>query len=129
MKNRPDPGLNVFDEPIEYCGDRPTTGFFRDGACNTAAFDYGIHTVCAEMTQEFLEYSRFRGNDLMTPIPEAQFPGLKAGDTWCLCAQRWLEAYEHDMAPKVFLKRTHKRTLEVVDLETLLPFAVDIEIH
>jgi len=126
MRNLPEQGLNVFNEPLEYCGQQPITGFFRDGACNTAEFDYGSHTVCVQLTQSFLEFSRFRGNDLMTPIPEANFPGLKAGDTWCLCAARWLEAYQKDMAPRVYLKRTHKRALEIIELETLKAFAIDI---
>lgn len=118
--------LNVFDEPLIACGTSPMTGFFRDGCCNTSADDLGSHTVCVEVTQKFLEYSRFRGNDLTTPVPQYGFPGLKEGDAWCLCAARWLEAYEHQMAPRVYLMRTHKRALEIVPLDLLKKFAVDI---
>ncbi len=121
-----DESLNVFDEPLEPCGMNPTTGFFRDGCCNTSDEDPGSHTVCVRVTQEFLEFSRFRGNDLSTPVPQSGFPGLKPGDCWCLCAARWLEAYEYNRAPKVFLLRTHKRALEIVSLEKLVQFAADL---
>ncbi len=121
-----DESLNVFDEPLEPCGTDPLTGFFRDGCCNTSDDDAGSHTVCVKLTREFLEFSRFRGNDLSTPAPQFGFPGLNPGDTWCLCAARWLEAYEHRMAPKVFLMRTHKRALEIVPLEKLKEFAADL---
>ena len=121
-----DEPLNVFDEPLLSCSDNPVTGFFRDGCCNTSNDDFGSHTVCVEVTQDFLEYSRFRGNDLSTPMPDFGFPGLQPGDRWCLCASRWLEAYEQDMAPKVFLTRTHKRALEIVELEKLKEHAADI---
>lgn len=121
-----DPSLNVFDEPLQSCSERPMTGFFRDGCCNTHTQDLGSHTVCIEVTQAFLEYSRFKGNDLSTPIPEHAFPGLKEGDRWCLCAARWLQAYEQDMAPRVHLTRTHKKALEVIPLEILRQFAVDL---
>ena len=109
-----DEPLNVFDEEIESCSERPLTGFFRDGCCNTSDQDVGSHTVCVKVTAEFLEFSRFRGNDLSTPQPEFGFPGLEPGDRWCLCAARWLEAHEHDMAPKVYLRCTLKRALEIV---------------
>lgn len=121
-----DTSLNVLDEPLSLCGERPVTGFFRDGHCNTCAEDVGSHTVCIEATKEFLEFSRFRGNDLSTPAPEFGFPGLKPGDRWCLCAARWLEAHEHDRAPKVFLTRTHKKALEIVPFELLRKFALDM---
>lgn len=121
-----DESLNVFDEPLLSCSDNPVTGFFRDGCCNTSDDDFGSHTVCVEVTQDFLEYSRFRGNDLSTPMPDFGFPGLQPGDRWCLCASRWLEAYEQDMAPKVFLTRTHKRALKIVELEKLKEHAADI---
>ena len=121
-----DEPLNVFDEPLLSCSDNPITGFFRDGCCNTSDDDFGSHTVCVEVTQDFLDYSRFRGNDLSTPMPDFGFPGLQAGDRWCLCASRWLEAYEQDMAPKVFLTRTHKRALKIVELEKLKEHAADI---
>ncbi|MFT5116277.1 MAG: hypothetical protein ACI8P9_005644 [Parasphingorhabdus sp.] len=118
--------VNVFGEPLDSCNENPVTGFFRDGCCNTGAEDVGSHTVCIEVSSEFLEYSRFRGNDLSTPMPDYGFPGLKAGDRWCLCAARWLEAYEQSMAPRVFLTRTHKRALDIVPMETLRQFAVDL---
>jgi uncharacterized protein (DUF2237 family) len=118
--------LNVFDEPLETCSDRPLTGFFRDGCCNTGPDDTGSHTVCIVATHEFLEYSRFRGNDLSTPVPAYRFPGVQPGDRWCLCAARWLEAYSQGMAPKVCLRSTHKRALEVVPLELLRQFACDL---
>lgn len=118
--------VNVFGETLESCGERPMTGFFRDGCCNTSAQDTGSHTVCVVATKEFLEYSRFRGNDLSTPLPQHGFPGLQPGDLWCLCAARWLEAYQQGMAPKVYLKRTHRRALEIVPLELLRKYAVDL---
>lgn len=118
--------LNVFGEPLETCCDDPITGFFRDGCCNSGNQDLGSHTVCIEITTEFLEYSRFRGNDLMTPMPEFGFPGLKPGDRWCLCAQRWLEAYQQNMAPNVYLKRTHKKALEFTPFSLLKQFALDL---
>lgn len=121
-----DESLNVFDEALESCSEQPLTGFFRDGCCNTSDQDVGSHTVCVRVTADFLEFSRFRGNDLSTPQPEFGFPGLEPGDRWCLCAARWLEAHEHGMAPKVYLRSTHKRALEIVPLTTLRKFAVDL---
>ena len=121
-----DESINVFGEPLVPCGDDPVTGFFRDGKCNTCEEDFGLHTVCIEATKEFLEYSRFKGNDLSTPMPDYGFAGLKPGNTWCLCATRWLEAYEDDMAPRVHLTKTHQRTLEIIPLETLRKFAADL---
>ena len=121
-----DRSVNVFGEPLAGCNDSPMTGFFRDGCCNTSDEDLGSHTVCVEITQEFLEFSRFRGNDLSTARPELQFPGLRPGDRWCLCAARWLEAHENGMAPNVFLKRTHQRALEIVPLKLLKEFAADL---
>lgn len=121
-----DESLNVFDEVLESCSEEPMTGFFRDGCCNTNDQDAGSHTVCVEVTEAFLEYSRFRGNDLSTPMPEFGFPGLSGGDRWCLCAARWLEAQQRDMAPRVFLRRTHKRALEIVPLELLRQYAADL---
>jgi len=121
-----DESLNVFDEQLEPCGMDPITGFYRDGCCNTSDDDVGSHTVCVEVTQKFLEYSRFQGNDLSTPVPDFGFPGIKPGDTWCLCADRWLEAYENNMAPKVFLMRTHKKVLEIISMDKLKKFAVDL---
>lgn len=97
----------------------PVTGFFRDGYCRTCAEDAGSHTVCVEVTKAFLEYSREAGNDLSTPRPEYQFPGLKPGDRWCVCAARWLEAYAMGAAPPVVLGATHEGALEIVPLEAL----------
>lgn len=120
------PSLNVLGEKLETCATEPMTGFFRDGCCNTSDGDLGSHTVCVSVTAEFLEYSRFRGNDLVTPIPEFGFPGLKAGDRWCLCAARWLEAQRFEMAPKVYLASTHQRATEIVPLELLKQYAIDL---
>lgn len=121
-----DDPLNVFGEPLQECGTEPMTGFFRDGCCNTSDQDVGSHTVCVLVTAEFLEYSRFRGNDLSTPMPAFGFPGLQPGDSWCLCAARWLEASEQGMAPRVYLRRTHQRALEVVPIDVLRKFAADL---
>ena len=118
--------LNVLGEPLETCSEAPLTGFFRDGSCNTGDLDAGLHTVCVRVTQKFLEFSRFRGNDLSTPLPEADFPGLRPGDQWCLCALRWLEAHEHGLAPKVYLARTHIKSLELIPLELLQKHAIDL---
>ncbi|MGD8560660.1 MAG: DUF2237 domain-containing protein [Gammaproteobacteria bacterium] len=121
-----DEPLNVYDEPLEQCGEDPQTGFFRDGSCNTSAEDMGSHTVCIAASREFLEYSRFKGNDLSTPVPQFEFPGLNPGDCWCLCAARWWEAYNEGMAPRVYLRRTHKKALDVVPLEVLREYAIDL---
>ena len=117
---------NVFGEEIETCCESPITGFFRDGFCHTDDTDEGIHTVCVSMTEDFLEFSKSKGNDLSTPRPEFNFPGLKEGDGWCLCAERWVEAYEVSMAPKLYIKRTNLRTLDIVPLEILKKFAIDL---
>lgn len=121
-----DESLNVFGEPLESCSEDPLTGFYRDGCCNTSDADFGQHTVCVQVNQAFLEYSRFRGNDLTTPMEEFGFPGLKEGDRWCLCAVRWLEAYEHNMAPRVYLAGTHQRATEIIPLDLLKEFAADL---
>jgi len=121
-----DDSLNVFDEKLVPCGTDPVTGFYRDGCCNTSEDDPGSHTICVQVDERFLQYSRFRGNDLSTPMPDFGFPGLDPGDSWCLCAARWLEAYEQGMAPKVYLARTHRRALEIVDLDKLKELAVDL---
>ena len=117
---------NVFGETIRTCCENPITGFFRDGFCHTDERDEGIHTVCVSVTKDFLEFSLSRGNDLSTPRPEFGFPGLKEGDSWCLCAERWFEAYEADKAPKLFLKKTNHRTLDIVPMELLKDFAIDL---
>lgn len=121
-----DEAINVLGEELLVCGDDPVTGFFRDGYCNTCDEDVGSHTVCIQATKDFLEYSRFIGNDLSTPNPDFGFLGLKPGDSWCLCAARWLQAYENKMAPHVYLTKTHKRALEIVPLELLKECAVDL---
>lgn len=110
---------NVLGGELETCGTDPMTGFFRDGCCETGGGDTGVHTVCARVTAEFLEFSASRGNDLRTPHPEFGFAGLKPGDRWCLCADRWAEAHEAGFAPPVVLEATHARTLEWADLDDL----------
>jgi len=118
--------INVYGEALVSCSQDPITGFFRDGCCNTNDQDVGSHTVCIEVNSQFLEYSRFRGNDLSTPMPDFGFPGLRPGDRWCLCAARWLEAHEGGMAPPVFLTGTHMKALEIVPIEILRKYAVDL---
>ncbi len=117
---------NVLAGPLQQCCMSPLTGFERDGYCRTGPHDLGSHTVCAEMTDEFLDFSRRVGNDLSTPRPEYGFPGLKSGDRWCLCVSRWEEAFLAGIAPQVILEATHERALDVVDLEELKHFALDI---
>lgn len=121
-----DRSVNVFGEPLESCSESPMTGFFRDGCCNTSAQDAGSHTVCTQVTAEFLEFSKARGNDLSTPRPEFGFAGLRPGDRWCLCAARWAEAREAGAAPRVYLMGTHERALEIVPLADLRTHAVDL---
>jgi uncharacterized protein (DUF2237 family) len=121
-----DESINVFGEALVVCGVDPITGFYRDGKCNTCENDLGSHTVCIEVSQKFLEYSRFKGNDLSTPMPEFNFAGLKPGDSWCLCAARWLEAEKDDMAPRLHLQSTHKKALEIVPMALLKQYAVDL---
>lgn len=118
--------VNVLGGPLEECSQRPLTGFFRNGCCDTGPMDRGLHTVCALMTEEFLALSKYLGNDLSTPRPEYAFPGLKAGDQWCLCAARFLQAHEEGAAPKVRLRATHIRTLDIVPLSVLKDYAVDL---
>lgn len=117
---------NVLGEKLQSCSERPLTGFYRDGCCHVGPEDLGVHSVCAVMTREFLEFSRARGNDLLTPAPEFGFPGLKPGDRWCLCAARWKEALEAGRAPRVVLAATHEATLEFVSLEDLKRYAIDL---
>jgi uncharacterized protein (DUF2237 family) len=116
-------GRNVLGNELECCCTRPTTGYFRDGYCRTDGTDTGHHFVCAEMTAEFLEFSAHRGNDLVTARPEYNFPGLKPGDRWCLCVERWLEALEAGYAPPVFLEATYAGALEYVTLAELEAYA------
>ncbi|MGY6644044.1 MAG: DUF2237 family protein [Salinarimonas sp.] len=117
---------NVFGEPLATCSIAPMTGFYRDGCCETGPEDVGRHVVCAQVTQEFLDYSRARGNDLVTPRPEFGFPGLRPGDRWCLCALRWREALEAGVAPPVALAATHERALDIIDLQELKAHALDL---
>ena len=116
--------LNVFGQPLELCCDNPKTGFYRDGFCNTGSIDLGTHVVCAEMTKEFLDYTKSKGNDLSTPNPIYDFPGLKPGDCWCLCALRWKEAYEVGVAPNVKLEATHDKALEYLTMNQLIEKAI-----
>lgn len=115
---------NVLGSDLQTCSLSPRTGFYRNGCCDTGAGDMGVHTVCVELTAEFLEFSKAKGNDLSTPIPQYDFPGLKPGDRWCLCAPRWKEAFDAGMAPRVFLEATHMATLEFASLEELEAYAV-----
>jgi len=114
-----DPSLNVLGEALAPCSSAPLTGFFRNGACDTCAQDQGSHTVCAVLTAEFLAFSKYVGNDLSTPRPEYNFPGLNPGDSWCLCAARFLQAHDEGCAPKVNLSATHQRALDIVPLDVL----------
>jgi uncharacterized protein len=118
---------NVLGGPLQTCSARPLTGFFRDGCCNTSHQDAGLHGVCAQMTAKFLEFSVARGNDLVTPVPEFEFPGLKPGDRWCLCAARWVEALEADSAPPVVLASTHEAVLTLIALDELKKHALDLQ--
>jgi uncharacterized protein (DUF2237 family) len=115
--------LNVFGEPLIACSNNPVTGYFRDGCCNTDETDFGVHTVCVIVTDEFLKFSIESGNDLTTPHPNWGFPGLQAGDKWCLCASRFLDAHERGFAPKVVLEATNEKTLEVVPMDVLIKHA------
>jgi uncharacterized protein (DUF2237 family) len=121
-----EPGRSIFGRPLEPCNVRPKTGFFRDGCCNTSPDDAGAHVVCAQMTAEFLAFSRARGNDLSTPAPQFGFPGLRPGDRWCLCAARWKEALDAGCAPPIYLGRTHERALDYVSFDELKQHALDL---
>jgi len=120
------PSRNVLGGSMAICSSRPLTGFFRNGCCETGPEDIGSHTVCAVMTAAFLDFSRSRGNDLSTPMPEFGFAGLKSGDRWCLCAPRWQEALEAGQAPRVVLRATHEGALEHCALADLKRYAVDL---
>ena len=126
MDRLPTTARNVLGEPLQSCSTAPLTGFFRSGCCDTGPEDRGLHVVCAQVTAEFLVFSRSRGNDLITPMPAYRFPGLKPGDRWCLCATRWLEALRAGVAPPVLLAATHERALEVVSLADLKRHALDL---
>ena len=123
---RPNGQLNVLGGPLASCSQDPVTGFFRDGCCNTGPADQGLHTVCAVMTDEFLAYSKAAGNDLSTPMPDYGFPGLKAGDQWCLCAGRWEQARQNGKAPRIRLAATNKASLLVCELDDLKAHAIDL---
>jgi uncharacterized protein len=120
--------VNVVGGELLSCSADPMTGFYRDGCCATGAEDVGSHTVCALMTDDFLQFSAAAGNDLSTPRPDWGFPGLVAGDRWCVCAARWLEAYDAGCAPRVVLAATHARALDVVPIEALLAHAEEVDV-
>jgi uncharacterized protein len=124
--SRPERQRNVFGEPIALCSAAPRTGFYRTGCCETGPEDAGVHTVCVEVTAEFLGFSKARGNDLSTPRPEYGFAGLEPGDRWCLCAARWREALLAGAAPRVVLAATHEATLAFVSLAELKRYALDL---
>ena len=117
---------NVLGEKLEPCSEDPLTGWLRDGCCNTDENDFGIHTVCAKVTTEFLEWSKKLGNDLITPHPEFNFPGLKDGDSWCVCAETFSKSIEEGAACKIYLKKTNYKTLEIIPLEKLKKHAIDL---
>lgn len=114
---------NILGTELIVCSKKPLTGFFRDGLCNTDEYDFGTHTVCAIMTEEFLRFSFDQGNDLITPAPQYRFPGLGPGDRWCLCALRWKEAYDAGAAPLIIPEATHEKTLEIIPLDVIVKFA------
>ena len=116
--------INVFGQTLSLCCNSPKTGFYRDGFCNTGSSDIGTHVVCSQMTKDFLDFSKSKGNDLTTPNEVYSFPGLKPGDKWCLCVLRWKEAYQAGKAPKVYLEATHDKALRYVTIEQLIEHAV-----
>lgn len=118
---------NVFGEDLMVCSADPLTGFFRTGKCETCGDDHGMHTVCVVLTDEFLKFSARVGNDLSTPIPEYNFPGLNHGDRWCLCLPRWIEALEAGVPPKLVLKSTHMSAIEHISMDVLVAHAVDAD--
>lgn len=126
MNDQMTPSVNVLGGALAPCSTAPMTGFFRNGCCDTGPMDRGVHTVCAVMTDEFLALSKYLGNDLSTPRPEFGFAGLKAGDSWCLCAARFLQAHDEGAAPQVRLAATHQRSLDIVPLDVLRSYAVDV---
>lgn len=117
------PSYNVLGTKLELCSNDPVTGWFRDGCCNTDDNDRGLHTVCCVLTEEFLEFAKLRGNDLITPAPQFGFPGLKAGDQWCVCAQTWHDACEEGVACPVVLEATHEETLQITTIQLLEQYA------
>ena len=117
--------MNIHGRPLELCSQDPLTGFFRNGCCDTDNHDRGLHTVCVILTDEFLKFSLEVGNDLSTPRPEFNFPGLKPGQKWCLCANRWLEAYESGVAPPIITESTNIKTLDIIDFETIALYSLN----
>jgi uncharacterized protein (DUF2237 family) len=122
-----EPDRNVIGGSLLECSAEPLTGFFRDGCCATGPEDVGSHTVCTIVTEQFLSFSRRTGNDLSTPQPQFGFPGLRPGDRWCVCAARWLEAHDSGCAPPVLLAATHERALDLIEIDTLLAYAIEPE--
>ena len=121
-----EPQLNVFGRALKTCSNDPLTGFFRDGCCNSSFNDQGEHTICAIVSDKFLNFSLSKGNDLITPRKEFNFPGLIDGDRWCLCADRWIEAYQNECAPRIVLEATNIDVLKKIDIEILKKFALDL---
>ncbi len=117
---------NVLGEKLESCSENPMTGWFRDGCCNTNEIDHGVHTVCAKVTKKFLEWAKKEGNDLITPHPEFGFPGLKEGDSWCVCAGTYAESIKAGIACPIYLKKTNEKTLNLIPIEDLKKFAIDL---
>lgn len=117
------PSFNVLGEELLQCSIDPLTGWFRDGCCNTDRNDRSLHTVCCVVTEDFLNFALSKGNDLITPAPQFNFPGLKEGDRWCVCAQTWQDAYDSDYACPVVLEATHEETLQIIPLENLREYA------
>ena len=119
------PSFNVLGDALESCSTAPLTGWFRDGCCNTDRNDHGLHTVCCQVTDEFLEFAREQGNDLITPAPRFNFPGLKPGDRWCVCAQTWQDAADEGVACPVVISATHEETLQIISLDLLKRYAAE----
>ena len=117
---------NVLDQKLETCSSEPLTGWHRDGCCNTDEIDFGVHTVCAKVTDKFLEWAKKNGNDLITPHPEYGFPGLKNGDNWCICTETYAQSIDAGAACRIFLKKTNKKTLTIISLEKLKKYAIDL---
>ena len=117
---------NVLGEKLEECSSNPITGWYRDGCCNTNELDHGLHTVCALVNKKFLEWAKEKGNDLITPHPEFDFPGLKDGDSWCVCAATYAQSIDEGTACKIFLKKTNHKTLDLIPLDKLKKYAIDI---
>ena len=126
MRDNESDQLNVLAETLELCSDNPKTGFLRDGCCHYHNTDIGMHFICVQVTEQFLTFSKQVGNDLSTPVEDYDFPGLKPGDKWCLCTKRWLEAYNNNCAPNVYLLSTHYKALDIIPIDILKKFSVDL---